>query len=75
MSQNAIEMSDLDKANVELHRITAQRDLLLLALEQLLEHEGTVVDTGIGEFPSDELRLARNQAIDAIAEVKASLSN
>jgi hypothetical protein len=74
MRPNETEMSDLDKANVELHRITAQRDLLLLALESLLEHEGTVDSTGIGDFPSEALGLARNQAIAAIDEVKANLS-
>ncbi|MGF6282277.1 hypothetical protein ABH908_000239 [Pseudomonas frederiksbergensis] len=74
MSQNETEMSELDKANVEVQRITAQRDLLLLALESLLEHEGTVDSTGIGDFPSEALGIARNQAIAAIAEVKAVLS-
>ncbi|MHC5194910.1 hypothetical protein ACYSUW_14245 [Pseudomonas frederiksbergensis] len=74
MSQNETEMSELDKANVEVQRITAQRDLLLLALVALLEHEGTVDSTGIGDFPSEALGIARNQAITAIAEVKAVLS-
>ncbi|MDF9778861.1 hypothetical protein [Pseudomonas baetica] len=74
MSQNETDKGALDKVNAELHRIAAQRDLLLLALESLLEHEGTVDSTGIGDFPSEALGLARNQAIAAIAEVKASLS-
>lgn len=74
MSQNETDMGALDTVKVELHRITAQRDLLLLALELLLEHEGTVDSTGIGDFPSEALGLARSQAIAAIDEVKASLS-
>jgi hypothetical protein len=74
MSQNDTDKGTLDKVNAELHRIAAQRDLLLLALESLLEHEGTVDSTGIGDFPSEALGLARNQAIATIAEVKASLS-
>lgn len=74
MSQNATEKNQLDNIKVELHRITAQRDLLTLALESLLEHEGTVDSTGIGDFPSEALRIARNQAIAAVAEVKAGIS-
>lgn len=73
MSQNKTEKNGLDEIQVELQRITTQRDLLLLALEELLEHEGTVDYTGIGEFPSEALGIARNQAIAAIAEVKANL--
>lgn len=73
MSRNGIEKNDLATVFVELHRITAQRDLLMLALESLLEHEGSVDSTGIGDFPSEALGIARNQAIAAIAEVKASL--
>lgn len=73
MSQHGTEMSDLGKSGVELQRVTAQRDLLLLALKSLLEHEGTVDVTGIGEFPSEALCVARNQAVAAIDEVEASL--
>lgn len=47
-----------------------QRDTLLAALKALLEHEGTVVHTGIGDFPSDALQEARIQAQAAIDEVK-----
>lgn len=46
-----------------------QRDLLLAALKSLLEHEGSVVDTGIGQFPSEELESARWNAQIAIQEV------
>lgn len=46
------------------------RDSLLAALKSLLEHEGTVVYTGIGEFPSDELEAARRQAQEAIDEAE-----
>ncbi len=74
MSLNETEKSGRDEVTVELHRITAQRDLLLLALEELLLHEGTVDSTGIGDFPSEALGIARHQAIAAIAQVKASLS-
>ncbi|MGE8063921.1 hypothetical protein [Pseudomonas sp. NPDC089569] len=73
MSQHETELSDRDKTNSELILMTAQRDLLLRALEAFLEHEGTVDFTGIGDFPSEALGIARNQAIAAIAEVKASL--
>ena len=47
-----------------------QRDTLLAALKALLQHEGTVVFTGIGELPSDELEEARRQAHKAIDEVE-----
>lgn len=47
-----------------------QRDTLLVALKALLQHEGTVVFTGIGELPSDELEEARRQAHKAIDEVE-----
>lgn len=47
-----------------------QRDLLLAALEALLEHEGTVDHTGIGDFPSEALQAARRQAMAAINSVK-----
>lgn len=54
------------------------RDSLLEALQALLEHEGTVVVTGIGEFPSEELDAARKQserAISAAEDLKASAEN
>jgi hypothetical protein len=54
----------------DLQRMTAHRDMLLAALEALLEHEGTVDYTGIGEFPSEALGQARAQALTVIAEVK-----
>lgn len=57
-------------AGDELQRRTAQRDLLLAALEDLLEHEGTVDYTGIGEMPSEALGKARAHAISVIAEIK-----
>lgn len=47
------------------------QDSLLAALEALLEHEGTVDVTGIGEFPAEALQLARRQAQAAIDEVKS----
>ncbi|MCF5374483.1 hypothetical protein [Pseudomonas syringae] len=47
------------------------RDSLLAALKALLEYEGTVVYTGIGEFPSDGLEAARRQAQVAIDEAEA----
>jgi hypothetical protein len=47
-----------------------QRDQLLAALKELLEHEGTVACTGIGEMPSEELENARSQAQIAIREVE-----
>jgi hypothetical protein len=47
------------------------RDQLLAALEALLEHEGTVDVTGIGDLPSDALQTALNQAQAVIAAVKA----
>lgn len=49
---------------------TSQRDKLLAALEALLEHEGTVDSTGIGDFPSEALGVARAEALAVIAEVK-----
>lgn len=49
-----------------------QRDQLLAALKALLEHEGTVAYTGIGEMPSEELENARSQAEIAIREVEAA---
>lgn len=50
--------------------VTEQRDKLLAALEALLEHEGTVDSTGIGEFPSEALGVARAEALAVITEVK-----
>lgn len=47
------------------------RDSLLAALKALLEYEGTVIYTCIGEFPSDELEAARRQAQAAIDEAEA----
>lgn len=47
-----------------------QRDSLLTALEALLEHEGTVDHTGIGDFPSEALQTARSHANSVIAAVK-----
>ncbi|NVL49825.1 hypothetical protein F2S72_08745 [Pseudomonas syringae pv. actinidiae] len=49
-----------------------QRDTLLAALKCLLEHEGTVSYTGIGEMPSEELEEARKQAQIAIREVESA---
>lgn len=49
-----------------------QRDTLLAALKSLLEHEGTVSYTGIGEMPSEELEEARKQAQIAIREVESA---
>lgn len=51
--------------------LTKQRDMLLTALEALLEHEGTVDHTGIGNFPAEALQAARAQAQAAIDSVKA----
>jgi len=48
----------------------AYLDRLLSALEALLEHEGTVDDTGIGEMPSQALEDARHGAMILIEEVK-----
>lgn len=48
----------------------AYRDRLRRALEALLEHEGTVDDTGIGEMPSQALEDARHGAMILIEEVK-----
>lgn len=48
------------------------RDSLLMALEALLKHEGTVEYTGIGEFPSEALEDARREAHRIIEEVKTS---
>lgn len=45
---------------------------LLSALKSLLEHEGTVSYTGIGEMPSDELQQARHAAQSAIDEAEAA---
>lgn len=53
-------------------RLAEQRNTLLLALEELLEHEGTVDFTGIGEFPSEALGNARQQAREAINAVKSN---
>ncbi|MEX6780488.1 hypothetical protein [Pseudomonas aeruginosa] len=50
----------------ELHR-----DNLLAALKALLEHEGSMVETGIGMMESDELQEARELAQVAIREVEA----
>jgi hypothetical protein len=50
--------------------LTKQRDMLLAALEAMLEHEGTVDHTRIGDFPSEALQAARIQAHTAIAAVK-----
>ncbi|QHF00529.1 hypothetical protein LCG56_27500 (plasmid) [Pseudomonas cannabina pv. alisalensis] len=50
--------------------LAKQRDRLLAALETLLEHEGTVDHTGIGDFPSMALHAARSQALEVIASVK-----
>lgn len=47
-----------------------QRDKLLAALKALLEHEGNMTYTGIGEMPSEELEDARSQAQIAIREVE-----
>lgn len=47
------------------------RDNLLAALKDLLEHEGTVVYTGIGELPSDELEEARKRAQAVIQETES----
>lgn len=49
-----------------------QRDNLLAALKNLLEHEGTQVETGIGMMEPDELQEARKQAQAAIREVEAA---
>ena len=49
-----------------------QRNKLLVALKDLLEHEGTVVSTGIGDMPSEELEHARSQAQIAIREVESA---
>lgn len=57
---------------VDFSRCQQQRDDLLAALEALLEHEGTVDVTGIGELPSEALLQARAQAEATIAAVKAS---
>lgn len=51
----------------ELHQ-----DNLLAALKNLLEHEGTMVETGIGMMEPDELQEARKQAQAAIREVEAA---
>ncbi len=51
----------------ELHR-----DNLLTALKALVEHEGSMVETGIGMMESDELQEARKQAQVAIREVEAA---
>lgn len=64
-------MSELEKLQSRLAAMTAQRDLLLVALEDLLEHEGTVDQTGIGDFPSEALVAALSQAADAIEAVKS----
>jgi len=47
------------------------RDNLLAALKALLEHEGSMVETGIGMMESDELQEARKLAQVAIREVEA----
>jgi len=47
-------------------------DTLLTALKALLEHEGTVEYTGIGELPSQALQDARQQAQSAIQEAESS---
>nr|WP_073937456.1 hypothetical protein [Pseudomonas aeruginosa] len=49
-----------------------QRDNLLAALKNLLEHEGSQVETGIGMMEPDELQEARKQAQAAIREVEAA---
>lgn len=51
------------------------RDALLAALEALLEHEGTVDHTGIGELPSEALGLAREQAVAAVADAKRKIDS
>lgn len=58
-------------AEDELSRVTRQRDMLLAALQAMLEHEGTTESTGIGEMPSEALEEARKQAHAVIAEVTA----
>jgi hypothetical protein len=55
----------------QLIELAKQRDMLLVALEALLEHEGTVDHTGIGDFPSEALQISRVQAQAAIAAVKS----
>lgn len=76
-----VELVDLDESfkhaarrdpSNGLAKAEALRDSLLAALKALLEHEGTVVYTGIGEFPSDELEAARRQAQEAIDEAEAA---
>lgn len=49
-----------------------QRDNLLAALKNLLEHEGTQVETGIGMMEPEELQEARKQAQAAIRDVEAA---
>jgi hypothetical protein len=75
-----VELVDLDEClkqatrrdpTNDLAKAEGLRDSLLAALKALLEHEGTVVCTGIGEFPSDELQAARQQAQAAIDEAEA----
>lgn len=46
------------------------QERLLKALEVMLEHEGTVDSTGIGNFPSEALRQARLDAESLIKEIK-----
>lgn len=74
-----VELVDLDECFKQvalrdpangLARSESVRDSLLAALKSLLEHEGTVVYTGIGELPSDELAAARRQAQEAIEEAE-----
>lgn len=48
------------------------RDNLLAALKTLLEHEGSMVETGIGMMESDKLQEARKLAQVAIRETEAA---
>lgn len=53
--------------------VEQQRDRLLVALMALLEHEGTVESTGIGEFPSQALCEARRHAEEAVEAVQSEI--
>lgn len=70
MNQIPSEKNNSDGAPDDLQRLTTERDMLLMALVDLLEHEGTVDYTGIGEMPSEALGRARAQAFSVIAQVK-----
>lgn len=65
---------ELVEIDAESRALKAERlcDTLLAALKALLEHEGTVEHTGIGELPSEALQDARQQAQSAIQEAESN---